>query len=35
MSSDLLSRRFEKSVYWNEYETKKRTEIRQMNLNIL
>ena len=32
--SKRLSKRFERSVYWNEYKTKVRIKIRQMNIDI-
>ena len=30
----LLSKGFERSVYWNEYKTKSGTKIQQMNIDI-
>ena len=30
----LLSKGFERSVYWNEYKTKSETKIQQMNIDI-
>ena len=32
--SKLLSKGFERSVYWNEYKTKVRLKLRQMNIGI-
>ena len=32
--SKLLSKEFERSVYWNEYKQKVRIKIQQMNLDI-
>ena len=32
--SKLLSKGFERSVYWNEYKTKSGTKIQQMNIDI-
>ena len=32
--SKLLSKGFERSVYWNEYKTKSGTKVQQMNIDI-
>ena len=32
--SKLLSKGFERSVYWNEYKTKNGNKVRQMNMDV-